>query len=214
MNGNKKLKQYEYYRTKLGVLYCGDCLDIISTIEPNSIDFVFADPPYGINKAEWDKFYPIGFEQELLRISISGVAITPGQENIATCINQIGEEYKGILCGRNKNGMTFGKVGFENWIPVVLGGKIKRGQNYFEFSVRGKKPEHPSPKPISFILQLILRFTKNGDTVLDPFLGSGTTAVACEQLNRQWIGCEISEKYCEIAAKRLEQETAQLKLFN
>jgi DNA modification methylase len=49
--------------------------------------------------------------------------------------------------------------------------------------------------------------------VLDPFLGSGTTAVACEKLGRKWIGCEISEKYCSIAARRIASEAAQLKLF-
>jgi DNA modification methylase len=51
------------------------------------------------------------------------------------------------------------------------------------------------------------------EPVVDPFLGSGTTAIACEQLNRRWIGIEISEKYCEIAAKRIERERQQLKLF-
>jgi len=50
-------------------------------------------------------------------------------------------------------------------------------------------------------------------TVLDTYLGSGTTALACEELNRRWIGIEISERYCEIAAKRIENETKQLKLF-
>ena len=49
--------------------------------------------------------------------------------------------------------------------------------------------------------------------ILDPMLGSGTTAIACERLNRRWIGIEIEEKYCEIAAKRIEKENQQLKMF-
>ena len=61
---------------------------------------------------------------------------------------------------------------------------------------------------------LVLRGTvSEGQIVLDPFIGSGTTAIACEALGRKWIGIEISEKYCEIAAKRIEAEYKQRKLF-
>ena len=70
---------------------------------------------------------------------------------------------------------------------------------------------HPTQKPVSLIMHLILNHTDN--IVLDPFFGSGTTAVACERLQRRWIGIEISEEYYEIAARRIEQETRQLKLF-
>ncbi len=58
-----------------------------------------------------------------------------------------------------------------------------------------------------------LAITKEGWLVLDNFLGSGTTAVACEKLGRRWIGIEISEKYCEISARRIESEARQGKLF-
>ena len=51
-----------------------------------------------------------------------------------------------------------------------------------------------------------------GDIILDPFLGSGTTAVACERLGRRWIGIEISKEYCDIAVKRIDLERSQLKL--
>ena len=54
---------------------------------------------------------------------------------------------------------------------------------------------------------------KENELILDPFLGSGTTAVAAEKLGRRWIGIEISEKYCEIAAKRIKVEADQGKLF-
>ena len=72
---------------------------------------------------------------------------------------------------------------------------------------------HPTQKPVELMKYFIQTYTDVGDTVLDFAIGSGTTAVACEELNRKWIGIKLSEKYCEIAAKRLEQETSQLKLF-
>ena len=201
-----------YYETELGRLWIGDCNEGLKNIK--NVDFSFADPPYGINKAEWDKDYPTtGFEKKLLQISRNGVAITPGQQNIGICINNLGGQYKGILAARNLNGMTFSKIGFENWIPTVLGGDIKRGQNYFEFSVKGTKPEHPSPKPLAYMMKIIQRFTIENDIILDPFMGSATTAIACECLNRRWIGIEISEAYAEIAAKRIENERKQMRMF-
>ena|SRR3990167_1316922 len=66
--------------------------------------------------------------------------------------------------------------------------------------------EHPTPKTIEIMSQLIKAKSKEGDIILDPFLGSGTTAVACKQLHRNFIGVEIGEKYCEIARSRLSQD--------
>ncbi|GAG11036.1 unnamed protein product, partial [marine sediment metagenome] len=71
---------------------------------------------------------------------------------------------------------------------------------------------HPTQKPVPLMMWCIKK-SKTTDTVLDPFLGSGTTAVACERLNRKWIGIEISEDYCQIAKERIERERQQLKLF-
>ena len=65
---------------------------------------------------------------------------------------------------------------------------------------------HPTQKPIGIIEPLIGVSSNENDIVLDPFLGSGTTAVAAKQLGRRFIGIEISEKYCEIARQRLRQE--------
>lgn len=61
---------------------------------------------------------------------------------------------------------------------------------------------------------LLKTYTNTGDIVLDPFMGSGTTLVACYRLNRNCVGIEISEEYCEKATKRLENEIAQRRLFN
>jgi len=69
------------------------------------------------------------------------------------------------------------------------------------------KTEHPTEKPEDLIRKFILVNTDKGDIVLDPFMGSGTTAVACKQLNRNFIGFEISKRYVEIANKRLAQNT-------
>ena len=74
-----------------------------------------------------------------------------------------------------------------------------------EFEAEEKEGIHPSRKPIKLIRYLICTYTNNG-TILDPFLGSGTTAVAAKQLGRKFIGIEICEAYCKIAVERLRQE--------
>ena len=208
----KTLNDYLYYESPsgLGKLYCGDCLEILPLIE-DEIDFCFADPPYGVKKAEWDREYFTGFE-ELIESKCKGGEITPGDNSIGICISKL-KSYKGVMHNFNKNGMTFNSVGFENVITGVMFGKFKRGQNYIQFTVSGDKPEHESPKPIEMLFKTVSRFSNKSDLILDPFLGSGTTAVACEKLGRRWIGIEISQKYCEIAKKRIDLEALQGKLF-
>lgn len=88
--------------------------------------------------------------------------------------------------------------------------KASRIFNYSRASALRDGKTHPTQKPVALMVWC-LGFA--GGDVLDPFIGSGTTAVACEQLGRKWVGIEISEKYCEIAAKRIERERQQLKLF-
>jgi len=72
---------------------------------------------------------------------------------------------------------------------------------------------HPTQKPLEPIVIWLEALSPRGGTVLDPFLGSGTTLVACYRLGRRGVGIEISEEYCELAAKRLEGATTQGRLF-
>lgn len=74
------------------------------------------------------------------------------------------------------------------------------------------RPDHPCPKPEPLMLHLMTDFTDEGETVLDPFMGSGTTLFAAKRIGRCAIGIERQEKYCEIAAKRLAQEALPLEM--
>ena len=75
-----------------------------------------------------------------------------------------------------------------------------------------QKGEHPTQKPIKLMRWLIENHTKEGDTILDPFMGSGTTGEACKQLGRNFIGYEISPDYFKIAEKRIREAETQRKL--
>jgi DNA modification methylase len=107
--------------------------------------------------------------------------------------------------------MTFSPIGYGNWLAAVITGNRPRpGITFFEFAIRGKMPDHPSPKPIEYMRKLIIRLTNPGDIILDPFMGSGTTGVACVQFNRNFIGIEIDPGYFEIAKKRIEDAQRQM----
>lgn len=82
----------------------------------------------------------------------------------------------------------------------------------FRFGQPGKV-DHPTQKPMATIAPLLEVSTLRGQTILDPFMGSGTTGVACQKLGRSFIGIEIEPKYFDIACRRLEQAMAQQDLF-
>ena len=70
-----------------------------------------------------------------------------------------------------------------------------------------KRLGHPTQKPVELMKRMVLASSEEGDTILDIFMGSGTTAKACQETNRNYIGFEVSEEYCDVANKRLAQET-------
>ena len=72
---------------------------------------------------------------------------------------------------------------------------------------------HPTVKPLKLMSYLVVLGSRESDVVLDPFLGSGTTAIACRMLNRNYIGIEISEEYCKIAEARLKNIPPPLESF-
>ena len=94
---------------------------------------------------------------------------------------------------------------------------ISTGKNYNKSIIKvgsEHNPPHPTQKPVELIKYLLGVYTNNGDLILDPFLGSGTTTYCAKKLNRHCIGIEIEEKYCEIAAKRCSQGVFNLGEIN
>ena len=75
--------------------------------------------------------------------------------------------------------------------------------------VKSERTAHPTQKPVDLLVYLIRLLSNKGDTILDPFTGSGSILVACHRLKRQGIGYELAPEYFEMAKTRLERETAQ-----
>ena len=201
-----QLKDFLFQQDDWATIYCGDCREILPNLEP--VDLVLTDPPYGIGKAKWDKKFPI-WSVDLCFSKARIVIITPGIWCLGDCISLMGDRYRWTFCGRCLNGISQrGAIGFNNWILAVLGGDpIPKGMDVFDYNLISGHPieaDHPCPKPLSFIRWLINRVDVY--TILDPFMGSGTVLRAAKDLGRRAIGIERDEHYCEMAAKRMEQE--------
>jgi len=111
-------------------------------------------------------------------------------------------------------------LGYECFITAWCGqghskwnGGGKHGIYTYPKDSTNKSSKHPTEKPIKLMEALVRDFTSHGQTILDPFMGSGTTGVACVKLGRKFIGVEIEQKYFDIACKRIEQAYKQPDLF-
>lgn len=248
-----------------GALFTGDSIEWMKTINDESIDMVFADPPYNIKKADWDDFgsqeryiewsmrwieqasrilkptgslYVCGFSEILadlkhpsMRYFSSCRWLVWFYRNKANLGKDWGRSHESILHLRKKD---FGHINYDDvripygkhtlkypdhpqadssqygrkgshWTPNPLGAKPKdvveipttcNGMN--------EKTPHPTQKPEELLRKLILASSSEGDLVLDPFSGSGTTAVVSSQLHRQWLACDENPEYNQWATQRLD----------
>lgn len=196
-------------------LYRGDCLEVLPTLAAGSIDAVVTDPPYGCGKADWDASFPTAWYEAARAVAPTIVIIT-GSAGLADSVPLVGADFVDVVAGWNTNGMTRGPLGFGNWLSAVVAGqrpRTKMGPNVIRFSVSGTMPPHPSPKPLEYMRMLVERITLSDDLILDPFMGSGTTGVACVQTGRKFVGIEIDPGYFAIAEKRIREALMQPRLL-
>lgn len=200
-----------YYQDDAVTLYLGDCREILPTLEADSVDLVLTDPPYGVNKADWDAEFPSDWIEDAKRIS-SRLLVMPGNMALIEAGLRLGD-YRDCIVLYSKNGMTRSPIAFGNYIPVLAIGDWgwKARPNLISFNVRlDENIEHPSPKPREAMRKLIAHYSEPDWVILDPFCGSGTTLRAAKDLGRRAIGIEIEERYAEIAVKRLRQAVLPL----
>ncbi len=200
-------------------LYLGDCLEIMPHLP--KVDAVVTDPPYGIG-FEYENYDDNLFSWRKLMKKL----VTWGRANSQTTIlpscqiRQLKWIYKEVppdwlICWFKGSPGHRSFVGFNDWEPHLVYGKRKGTQyhDYFYAVPSDGKNGHPCPKSLDWARWLISRSSLGGDTILDPFMGSGTTGVACVKLGRKFIGIEIDEKYFDIACKRIEEAYKQPDLF-
>jgi site-specific DNA-methyltransferase (adenine-specific) len=196
-------------------------------IPDKSIDLVLTDPPYGVNKAEWDKYLDWKMTLKLCgeyidkKIKENGVLICfTSTRFLADTLTFFKTAYRWQFIWYASNNMIPGDIGFAKYTSALIFSNAKsihhNLQDLKEYPAGTnelKENFHPTPKPLLIIQYLIDGFTKEGDLILDPFSGSGTTAIACHKMNRRFICIEKEKKYVDLSRQRLKDEQAQMSLF-
>jgi DNA modification methylase len=209
-------------------IYHAHCEDLIEEVK--HVDAVVADPPYGINggsggnrrvrphsnyvipNAAW-----VDDEKYIREVVVPyfGIFVDAGKRMAITPGNRCLFLYprpKDVGCFWSPGDSGFGSWGMISFHPILYYGRdprsgIAQSSTGRLFSGKNNRAiNHPCPKPLKEWQWLVNKCTQPGDTVLDPFMGSGTTLVAAKNLGLKAIGIEVEEQYCELAATRLGQE--------
>lgn len=219
-----------YYRDKAGVIFCGDCLELMPMMPRLSMPLIITDPPYSVGvsssgkKADYGdnsliKPFLRGWGNEAFRIIKDSGAIYINCDwrtypiwwdclfPLRSLTNLIVWNYKWIKAGSHYR-FTHEFIMF--WAMNNHKLVDKETADVWEippinFTVEKR---HPAEKPVELVKRMLEK--SGGDIILDPFLGSGTTVVAAKELGRKFIGIEINQKYCDIAVERLRQEMLPL----
>jgi site-specific DNA-methyltransferase (adenine-specific) len=200
-----------------------DCLELLKQMDDNSVDLILTDPPYGIN-ADKGGIVGIGSSPQTLRIyDDDWDSFTPSKE-VFDEILRVGKKI--IIFGGNyfidklpfkKSWIVWDKIGNQKQLGFLS--DVELAWTNFDrnlskkytiiqkgFIAEEKQRFHPTQKPVKLFREIIKDYTEEGDIVLDCFCGSGTTAVACKEINRKFICSDIQQKYVDITNKRLQQE--------
>lgn len=219
-----------YYEHAGIQIFHGDCRDVLPTLP--RVDAIVTDPPYGVgftgkvtkHTSNSGKQSYVDTEENFRCVVLPSIRLAMQMADRAALFTgtrrlheyPAPDDIGGIIC---PNGGGRSAWGFGCYHPVLFYGSspyMKSGLGARPTAAAMYHPgmhvtgesliEHPCPKPIAFMNWLVSLASLPGQTICDPFAGSGTTLVAAKNLMRNAIGIEIEEKYCEVAAKRLSQE--------
>lgn len=261
MNLNELYKQ-AYYKNKFGMIFCGDCVQIMRQMDDSCIDLTVTSPPY--DNLRTYNGYNFDFEnvaKELYRVTKDGGVVVWIVGDATIKGSETGTSFRQALffmeCGFNLHDtmiyakanpmpckskrytpsfeymFVFSKGQPKTFNPIMedckFAGKksartviyadgtrkhynkgfykdTKVKRNVFEYNVgtgKGRGIKHPAVFPEQLAKDHIISWSNPNDLVFDPFMGSGTTAKMAMLNNRRFIGCEISEEYCNIIKDRL-----------
>ncbi|MDE2106202.1 MAG: site-specific DNA-methyltransferase [Patescibacteria group bacterium] len=215
-------------------LYLGDCREILPTLP--KVDVVVTDPPYGISYVSaWRKrgpTDPIANDQDapLDSVPLMASRLRDGGALYLATRYDVASQWNDAVIGSgltmktpifwDKTNHTSGDLDgdFGGQVEIFIFAhqgrhklRVRRG-NLWRFP-RDPASAHPTPKPVGLMERILFASTDAGATALDPFMGSGTTGVACANLGRKFIGIEIEPKYFDIACERIAAAYAQGRLF-
>tara|TARA_Y100000114_G_scaffold59907_1_gene54908 strand:- start:2114 stop:2722 length:609 start_codon:yes stop_codon:yes gene_type:complete len=199
-------------------IYNEDCLQAMKNMNDNSFDLAIVDPPFGIgnfvqtsgakrgSKVDWNDNIPTEeYFSELKRVSKNRIIFG------ANYFNCFEEKYGAIIWVKNQPMPDFSKAVIAS---CTFHKKIEiYEQTWTNFVAKGRSTKHPCEMPVGIYKWILRNYAKQGDKILDTHLGSGSIAIACDDMGYSLDGYELDTGYYEEACKRLKQHQRQLKLF-
>ncbi len=213
----EKLASFRCERVGDATLFLGDCREILPLLP--KVDAVVTDPPYGLgdwNERGSNKGRPFSdvsnetqeWDQPLTADDVAALR-KAGKHQILW-----GANYYLDSLPRTKMLMIWNKgirrMHF-NDAEVAWTSGFREAVRVFDLSPSGLEKEHPTQKPLA-LMRWCLSYLPKAETILDPFMGSGTTGVAAVQMGKRFVGIERDRKYFEIACRRIEQATREPRL--
>lgn len=200
-------------------LILGDCIETMRGMNDKSHVAIITDPPYG-NGTKYNSFDDTPENVRTLVDAFMPDALRVAQRVFITC--GVANIYKypepdWVLSWFTPAGIGSSRWGFACWQPILAYGKdpyltasMGRRPDSINLTESSRKTNHPCPKPLGFMKWLVQRTTLDGESILDPFMGSGTTGMACAYLGRPFTGIEKDPIYYEIAKRDIQNASAMM----
>lgn len=213
---------------ELNKVYNMNCIDGLKELDNNSVDVSFTSPPYNRKRNDKYTFYDdtltdyygflCGFTDELIRITRRHVFVNIqknyyNKNDVFRYIGKYSDKIVEIIIWEKSNPMPASGCNITNSYEyiIVLGNEPLKAnhtytKNIFTTSVNPQTFKiHKAVMNKAVSDYIIEMFTKEGDLILDPFFGLGTTALSCIDLGRRWIGFEMNKEYCDVANDRINE---------
>lgn len=194
-------------------LILGDCLEVLKTLPDKSFDYIVTDPPYGVSMLRGDSRIKGRIVGDEFPPSIGWMAEYPsiiwGGNNFCDQLPRSTGWLVWYKYAPDESHHSQAELAWTNTVKTIR----HWSEQYSGFMRQREGQFHPTQKPINLMIWAMNRSNiPVGATVLDPFMGSGTTGVACVQTGRNFIGIEIDPGYFSIAERRIKDAQAQLTL--
>ena len=199
------------------VLYEGDCLEIMPVL--GKVDAVLTDPPYGLGdwnnrgtnaKRPFDSDITQAWDKPISQSHIDAMMDAAPKQIIwggNYLIDFLRSTKQMLVWNKGIRGMHF------NDCELAWCSQFREACRVFDYSPASSEPkQHPTQKPIA-LMKWCLGFLADAKTIMDPFMGSGTTGVACVKTGRSFIGIELDPDYFDIACRRIQEAYAQPDMF-
>jgi DNA modification methylase len=188
---------------KINTITCGDCMPIMLSMPDKSVDLCLTDLPYGVLKDSWDSVVSDEYLNQIFRISKKQVIWGYNFYKFPPTRSYICWNKRQWIKTKSSAELAWCSHGSPCVLDFTYAGNCSGWAGEKIKVDYKKKSVHPAQKPDVIFWYCVNEFSRPEDIVFDPFIGSGTTAIACINTGRNYIGIEKEEKYCRIAEERI-----------